>query len=176
MPVLTISKIEAARRQLETAIILYFSERDPVSIHTLAGAGYELVANLARKAGHDTLIETGFLGKLPPEIAKLARKAIRTPQNFFKHADRDDPEALPFDPQLSELIVMDAIAKYSQLAGEVPLFFDAFSKWFSLQHPEFFAKTSHHALIQQVRQLFGGLDRQTFLSEYLTATATSQHP
>jgi hypothetical protein len=32
-----ISKLEAARRQLDTAIRLYFMESDSVSVHTLAG-------------------------------------------------------------------------------------------------------------------------------------------
>ena len=35
---LHVTKLDAARRQLETAITLWFHDGDPVSIHTLAAA------------------------------------------------------------------------------------------------------------------------------------------
>jgi len=41
-PKLKISKLDAAKRQLETAIRLYFNEADPVSVHTLAGAAHTI--------------------------------------------------------------------------------------------------------------------------------------
>ena len=40
---LRISKIEAARRQLDSAIELWFLDKDEVSVHTLAAAAYQLV-------------------------------------------------------------------------------------------------------------------------------------
>ena len=40
MESLTIPKLEAAKRQLETAIALFFDHGDPVSIHTLAVQRY----------------------------------------------------------------------------------------------------------------------------------------
>src|SRR5207245_10811773 len=36
---ITVTKLDAARRQLRTAIRLWFEEGDPVSIHTLAAPG-----------------------------------------------------------------------------------------------------------------------------------------
>src|SRR5271165_3353782 len=47
--ILTITKFEAARRQLGTAIVLWFSDDDPVSIHTLACAAYEIIHKLTKK-------------------------------------------------------------------------------------------------------------------------------
>jgi hypothetical protein len=46
---LTITKLEAARRQLGTAIVLWFNDDDPVSIHTLVCAAYEIVHTLTKK-------------------------------------------------------------------------------------------------------------------------------
>jgi hypothetical protein len=40
---ITISKFDAARRQLNTAITLWFADGDPVAIHTLAYAAYEII-------------------------------------------------------------------------------------------------------------------------------------
>jgi hypothetical protein len=42
-PSLTVSKLEAARRQLSTAINLWSVNGDAVSIHTLAHASYEII-------------------------------------------------------------------------------------------------------------------------------------
>jgi hypothetical protein len=44
-----VNKLEAARRQLETAITLYFAEDDEVSIATLAGAAYGLIRDINEK-------------------------------------------------------------------------------------------------------------------------------
>jgi hypothetical protein len=45
-----ISKLEAARRQVETAIRIYFANGDPVSIHTLAAASLQILVDLDKKA------------------------------------------------------------------------------------------------------------------------------
>ena len=41
-----ISKLDAAKRQLEMAIKLYFNDDDPISIHTLASASEEILMKL----------------------------------------------------------------------------------------------------------------------------------
>lgn len=40
-----ISKLDAAYRQLNTAIFLFFQDKDPVSVHTLVGAALEVLNN-----------------------------------------------------------------------------------------------------------------------------------
>jgi hypothetical protein len=49
MKKIEISKLDAAKRQLKTAINLYFSYGDPVSIHTLASAAREILYDLNKK-------------------------------------------------------------------------------------------------------------------------------
>jgi hypothetical protein len=46
---LRIGKLDAARRQLQTAIALWFDERDPVAIHTLSVAAYEIVHTISKQ-------------------------------------------------------------------------------------------------------------------------------
>jgi len=48
---LTISKLDAAKRQLETVIRLYFVHGDPVSIHTLTSAAYNVIRDVNKKRG-----------------------------------------------------------------------------------------------------------------------------
>ncbi|MGI8569030.1 MAG: hypothetical protein ACR2KT_08130 [Methylocella sp.] len=44
-----IGKLDAARRQLRTAITLWFNDGDPVSVHTLAYAAYEVIHAISEK-------------------------------------------------------------------------------------------------------------------------------
>jgi hypothetical protein len=49
---LRLTKLDVARRQLQTAITLWFTDGDPVSIHTLAFAAYEIIHVISKKQTH----------------------------------------------------------------------------------------------------------------------------
>ena len=82
-----ISKIEAARRQLDCAIELWFCDKDEVSIHTLAAAAYQIIHDLKMKRGElrDLLYDSDMI---KDKYRNQPIKVIKRPQNFFKHADR----------------------------------------------------------------------------------------
>ena len=48
---ISISKLDAACRQLDCAIELWFADGDPVSIHTLACASHQIIHDI-KKLGH----------------------------------------------------------------------------------------------------------------------------
>jgi hypothetical protein len=48
-----VGKIDAANRQLDFAIDLFFSEGDPVCVHTLAGAASILLSDLVEDRAPD---------------------------------------------------------------------------------------------------------------------------
>jgi hypothetical protein len=48
---IVVTKLDAARRQLKTAIKLWFEDGDPVAIHTLIVAAYEIIDILAGAKG-----------------------------------------------------------------------------------------------------------------------------
>lgn len=163
---LKISKLDAARRQLETAILLYFNEADPVSIHTLAAAAHEILRNLGAMTSSPMLLERS-MEQLPPELRDAIQKGMRIPQNFFKHADRDADELLDFAPGLTELALLDAIVKYMELTGEQTLLLRAYEKWFEIQKPEFWAHTSLRDLTQKAHKEFGMLGRMDFFAQFM---------
>src|SRR6266446_6563741 len=97
---ITVTKLDAAKRQLRTAIELWFHDGDPVSIHALVYAAHEIIHRLFRQAGH-----TGLLFDLDADSA-LPKGTDATPEelvvlrsefpaflkrnaNFFKHAERE---------------------------------------------------------------------------------------
>jgi hypothetical protein len=46
---ITVKKLDAAKRQLQIAIRPWFEDADPVSIHTLAFAAYEIAHVVSKK-------------------------------------------------------------------------------------------------------------------------------
>jgi hypothetical protein len=122
---LKISKLDAARRQIETAIVLYFHEADPVSIHTLSAAAHGILLGLSRASPEPTakMIYDALLERVKPEFHRTFNAVFRESQNFFKHADRDHDAVLErFTHFQTEVILLDACAAYRRLSGEsVPL-------------------------------------------------------
>ena len=101
---------------------------------------------------------------------------MRSPQNFFKHADRDPDAELEFNPEFTEYMLLDAMVTYARITGEIPTLFNAFSTWFTLQRPE---KTNRppeiKARLMKAKEYFGHLTRGEFLRLYLEDSATIRH-
>lgn len=147
---LSVSKLDAAKRQLETAIRLYFSDADPVSIHTLSAAAYTILRDLGKNTGSDPMIIKQILLKyIIPGKENLFLNKINEAENFFKHADKDHASTLKFDTSLSEFFIFDAIGQYYKLTGEDMPLFKLFRSWFVNSHPNLFNLPEH--LSQQLQ-------------------------
>jgi hypothetical protein len=164
-----ISKLDAARRQAEVAIRLYFAEGDPVSIHTLTGAAYTLIADLSESAGHTRTLRAQLSEALTPEGEALFRAKLAEAQNFFKHANRDGGSVLSFDARQTELILLDACLEYCRLAGESPPLLRLFVTWCALRMPDLFPAAS--TLVAPFQYL-ADLPRSAFFAEYLPLAET----
>ena len=87
----SITELEAAERQLAQAIRLFFGQGDEIAIHTpgvsrLPDPLRYVCGNVDACAIEDSAIleEMG--------VEKRVLTAMRKPQSFFKHADRDSDE------------------------------------------------------------------------------------
>jgi hypothetical protein len=126
-----VAKLDAAKRQLETAIRLYFASADPVSIHTLTAAAYQLLLDLNKKAGGEPMfMKQGFLALFRPDQRKAVTSALNAPENFFKHADNDPDGTYTLRTGLTELFMLDAVETYQALTGELFAPFGVFKAWF----------------------------------------------
>jgi hypothetical protein len=136
----TVTKLQAVRRQLETALTLYFDEKDPVSIHTLAAAAYNVLKDLNRKDGGKPMLVKEVsakqiveqLGHTPRVVAEI----LNEPENFFKHADRDADRTLTFNDRQSEVLLFDACGKYGEMTKDFVPIFAAFVQWFTCHYPQ----------------------------------------
>ena len=162
-----VSKLDAARRQLEISIRLYFSNADPVSIHTLAAAGYNIVRDVGvKRAANPMFLKEQLLDDVLPNARKLVRDKLNEAENFFKHADRDHQAVFDFDPALTELFILDACDQYYRLTGEAPPLFKVFRSWFVANHPDWFAAERLGAVKSQAPE-FVALGRAGFFQQML---------
>lgn len=103
-----VSKLDAARRQLESATRLFFASADPMSIHTLVGAARTLLRDLLRAEGREAGLDVIFREGIRPEKLGEVRNMVVEAQNFFKHADRDAEEVFDFNPVTTEILLWDS--------------------------------------------------------------------
>jgi len=99
----------AARGQIESAMLLWFLEADPVSIHTLAVAAQELLHNANLEGSKKSPVKS--LIKSWPKARQIKLKVA---QNFFKHGpDRKNPgPTVDYRPIFGLAALLDATACY----------------------------------------------------------------
>ena len=165
---LTISKLDAAKRQLEAFIRLYFHAGDPVAMHTLTAAAFGILKDLNEKRGGDPTLFDSVFEHVKPEHRDRLRKKLLEAQNFFKHADRDHDATLEFNPDSTEFIALDACKKYSELTGEIPPLFQIFNGWMMLTHQEIFElPDEHRAQLGNLADTFVQSGRAAYFNELL---------
>lgn len=111
---LQVGKLDAANRQLDNAIDLFFREGDEVCIHTLVGAASILLTDLLESHAPDRSWDrhAQTANALSPS---QYFSVVRNAQNFLKHA-REDPSAiLDFDQVETEELMMLAVMNSGEL-------------------------------------------------------------
>jgi hypothetical protein len=165
---MTVSKLDAARRQLETAIRLYFAEGDPVSIHTLTAAAHQVLADVNRARGGIPMLKEQVPTWVRPDASEDARRRLNAAANFFKHADRDQGEVIEFDPGLTELLLYDAVVKYREMAGEMVPVLAVYDAWFWIGPGAGLVRTTEHERARDALiEAFPGATRGTFFADAL---------
>jgi hypothetical protein len=83
-----LTKVDAARRQLATAISLFFKGEDAVSVLSLAANAWEVIDALCTHGGVASMSAQARSYIAPGK--DLKKDYINSPfRNFFKHADWD---------------------------------------------------------------------------------------
>lgn len=168
-----ITKMDAGKAQLREAIIMFYEDRDPVSIHTLIGAALEIFNDHIQDKGAvwDNKLffhpETIYIKN---EHKKDFQAHIRKHRNFFKHADRDIKAGIheiDFDPGLNEIYIFETIRA---LAAIEPKFktveTEFFTFWMIEKNPSF---------VDEIGLQIGNIARKhglTSKAEYLDAIKT----
>ena len=116
--------------------MLWFADGDPVSIHSLACAAYEIIHVVSRtKKRTRTLLFHSDTVK--EEFRSEFNLLLKKHANFFKHANKDADGVIEFPPVLSVLFMLFSILGIDSMGlrrmqGEA-----AFLLWHTIHEPEF---------------------------------------
>ena len=163
-----IGKLDAARRQLETAVRLYFSEADAVSIHTLVSAAYQVLSDVNKAHGGEPMLKEQIPTWVSPDATAESKRLLNEAANFFKHADRDHDEVLEFAEGPTGLLLYDAVRKYRELTGENVPVLAVYDVWFWLgPGSHLVADAERGRTLADLRESFPHATHASFFAEAL---------
>jgi hypothetical protein len=147
---ITVTKLEAAQRQLRTAIRLWFADADPVSVHTLGYAAYEIIHAVSKRLNpnrRDLLFDSlSIKEEYRGEIAMLLKKHA----NFFKHANKAGEDVIEFHPVTSHLFLLFSIIGL-EVCGQTKSTEEwAFVSWMQVHHPEFLTEKGREVVANAI--------------------------
>jgi hypothetical protein len=120
-------KKRAAIGQLESAILLWFNEGDPISILVLATNAHDCYHALGKKIGKPSWHQD-FAEKMPPSFQERAKYI----PDFSKHGFMDLDETAEFDTTFSEGLMLISVGCHSEIFGrKTPLMALYWARMFS---------------------------------------------
>ncbi len=136
-PFETVTKIEAAERQLRVAIRMFFERRDMIAVHTIAAAAHEILRQLNAPLGFESIFDYGAKSVIPEKREEF-RQLFRRDQNFFKHAGKDPNEKLDFYSEGTKFYLFDATRLLVSLTGRHVPETAALTAYFIAKYPNMF--------------------------------------
>jgi len=136
--VVRVTRLQAARQQLDTAIALYFLSEDSISRHTLLFAAVGILNPMIEsKGGADLLLGD----RVAPEYRDRWLATLKQSSNFFKHGKKDgDPnDSVPFRPSLDELTLGATVSGYGSIAGRITENMTIFVWWLRRMYPKLYS-------------------------------------
>lgn len=131
-----LTKAIVARHQLATAIDLYFSGSDVISVYSLAANAWEIIDVLCTRSGVESMSIQAR--ENVPAGKDLKFDYVNSPhRNFFKHAERDPDACLePLPIAHVESLIFLAVEDYIRLHNRSPIQFQVFQVWYLAKHPD----------------------------------------
>lgn len=166
-------KKRAAIGQLESAILLWFSEADPISILVLASHAHDCYHALGKKIGKPSWHQE-FMEKMPPSFQQRAKYI----QDFAKHGFKDLDESAQFDTITAEGLMLVSIDRHAEIFGrKTPLMGLYWARTFS-EHPSWtgMPQSLSHVLVNSgiIEDVARGSRKQCFDSCYVLFKAASE--
>lgn len=152
-----VTKRDAATCQLETAIRLFFENRDLISAYTLCCAADGILEGKYKNdrreildRQRDRLADSSDFRfswkeeweiRIKPEHRKEVFRLLNEAQNFFKHADRDHDSSYEFkDWEQTGFRIFFAVTNYKLVFGEITMAMNVFFTLFAILRPKLLAE------------------------------------
>jgi hypothetical protein len=168
MPLETLNKLDAACRQLNTAILLWFAESDPVSIHTLACSAYQIVHDINQHRHGPDLLYDSLVFK--DEYRNQVINRLKQAYNFFKHADKDPSGAIEFDPAVTDMFILFTSGGIEVLGTRPDETRGAFNIYYGLSNVRFLSEKGKEkwigAIPEEERERILNMPKYQFFVQY----------
>ena len=174
-----VSKTEAARRLIDTAISMLFRNDDPLAVHIVAMAGFRVLKDLAKSRGLEHTLDSMIRAGMEKEFWGGFSDAA----NFLKHAERDPNAVLsPFSEDTNDMLLVLACTYYESLGKRWTLEMGVLVFWYMSLHPDSLSNSANPAMVslfegeRDIRilprheQLASGLMRLQRAQEQLTGS------
>ncbi|HTS41262.1 MAG TPA: hypothetical protein VMH84_12060 [Xanthobacteraceae bacterium] len=171
--ILKLTKFDVARSQLKTAIELWFHEGDPVSIHALASAAYEIIHVISKKRNPNRrdLIFDSIVIK--DEYRKEANIRFKKHANFFKHALNDHDATIGFNPEATTFVILFTLVGLQFCVADYNDEELAFQWWLNVHRPDLLTDNGKQSLTDLIRvddfDKIQRLSKRDFLEAFLDA-------
>lgn len=129
------NKVDAARRQLEAAIRMFFGGEDPFAIHTVASAAYRILRDLAVGSGKSPFHED-VKRFIRPGKENQFWWSINKAANFLKHADEDTDAVLEVKEEFNDFTIGLGCMYYHSLGYKLTPDMRGFMGWLMLMNPD----------------------------------------
>lgn len=133
----TINKLDAAKRELESSVRLFFSYGDMVSIHNLTHSAFTILRDLGAKS----LIIDESIEIIRKEFRIDFVRKYKEAGNYIKHAEKDPLSSLLFSPNDTKIHLFDTTRMYFQLTEEQTPLFYTYQIWFVHFLPKVFLES-----------------------------------
>src|SRR6266581_6136290 len=139
--VVTVPRLHALARVMDTAIWLWFFEKDLLSIHLLIWASYRCLQDLGKKSEKGPRLET-----------QIGDQQFAAAYDFLRHASSNPNVVIDFVPSINAPVLFDAVAAFNRIFGNLTLYMRAFRVYFAL-HPEGLTPDSMKRLLERAGEL-----------------------
>ncbi len=130
-----VTRQDAAKRQITTAIELVFGRGDAVSANVLTWSASEMLRGVASAKGIQTF-HTNIEMRVREEYIKEWRNILKSNYNYFKHADRDPERVIEdFSPEATTWALFAAGVDYYSIYGKRTWAMLVYHVWFLCRHP-----------------------------------------
>lgn len=120
-----VDKIEAAQRQLDAAIDMFFGQMDTLATYTVAHAAFKVLMDVYPHKRDDD-----FSQRIDELIGSEGWKHLSGAANFLKHADRDpDSVVADMNPMKPSVVIGLATLLFRRISGHFTLKMSAFDFW-----------------------------------------------
>ena len=131
-----VSNLEAANRQLCTAIRLFFADDDAVAVHTLGCSAREIYEKHCGTAGIKRMLDH-IKDSNPSLNQKEIMTVLNEPRNFFKHPSINPDDSIDFSDEMNDFVLFTACHDCMMLCTlRQPDEIQAFTIWFRAVNPQ----------------------------------------